>query len=82
MSILDYLSMVLIGQDIREAFNKKKKTSLKWLTVAIFLKWQSWIIFVYHGLSWNGLSWTIMDYHGHHGLSWTIVNYCGLSWTI
>ena len=53
MSILDYLSMVLIGQDIREAFNKKKKTSLKWLTVAIFLKWQLWTVMDCHRLSWS-----------------------------
>ena len=72
MSILDYLSMVLIGQDIREAFNKKKKTSLKWLTVAIFLKWQSWTI----------MEWTIMDYHGLSWTSWTIMDYCELLWTI
>ena len=34
-------------------------TSRKWLTVVIFLKWQSWMIMDDHGLSTM-----IMDYNG------------------
>ena len=52
---------------VRDAF---KKTSRKWLTVAIFLKWQSWIIMDYHEISW-----TIMDWHG---LAWTGLDWIGL----
>ena len=49
-------------------------TSRKWLTVAIFLKWQdrSVAIMDYHGLSqtitdFHRLSWTVMDFLDYHG---------------
>ena len=47
-------------------------TSRKWLTVAIFLKWQDHSVAI---MDYHGLSQTIMDYHG---LSQTITDYHGL----
>ena len=45
-------------QPMEGNLNFKKKTRLKWHTVAIFQIWQSWTILDSHGPSW-----TIMD-HG------------------
>ena len=57
----------------------KKETSRKWLTVAIFQKWQSWTIKDDQGLArimkdYQRLSKTIKDYQG---LSRTIKDYQG-----
>ena len=44
-------------------------TSRKWLTVAIFLKWQDCSVAI---MDYHGQTRTITDYHG---LSWTIMDY-------
>ena len=71
---------------------KWTRTSLKWLKVAIFLKWQE--CSVCGNIAWycsdtlleidtikdyQRLSWTIMNYHE---LPWAIMSFHELSWTI
>ena len=45
-------------------------TSRKWLTVAIFLKWQDRSVAI---MDYHGLSQTFTDCHGLSWISWTIM---------
>ena len=55
-------------ESVVSKIEEQTETSRKWLTVAIFLKWQSWMIMDYHRLStmimdYHVLAWTGMDWH-------------------
>ena len=72
--------LISICRNIREAL----KTSRKWLTVAIFRKWQDgsvalWIDIVWYGLAWGGRGDGQMTSEFiHEDIS--IMDYNGLSW--